>query len=228
MEAFEDSEEETPVKSAADTWNENNMLVRTEDMKAGAELAMGYLLRLDPKSRPEAVAKTSGEKLNNKDWEELAERLKDRVLIVEHANAMDDACMEGLKSFLRREQNMAVLIDTEEEISRIGLRSKTLLDMFPVEYAYYDYTSDEIVQHGLAYAESRGWTLDDMATLAYYAAVENMPEVTPGRELIEAENIMDDAIEIGSQKSLGRFFKGAFGNKKEKGKVLRENCFKVR
>lgn len=216
-----------PEHKSAIPWTRHNMLVRTANMQAGMELAMGYLLRLPPQERPKSVAKTSGEKLNRKTWEELEPRLKGRVLIVEQANAMDSNCMDGLKHYLTGEGHMAVLIDTEEGIAEIGLRNKALLDMFPTEYAYYEYTSDEIVQHGLTYAESQGWTLDDMATLAFYAAVENMPDVPAGRELIEAENIIDDAIELAEQKSLGRILKGAFGNKKEKGNVLKESHFKA-
>ena len=121
---------------------------------------------------------------------------------------------------------MAVLIDTEENIAQIGLRNKALLDMFPTEYAYYEYSDEEIVHHGVEYAQSRGWTLDDMAMLAYSAAVESMPDQPKGRELIEAENIIDDAIETAEQRTTGRLVKRVLGGKKEKGNILREAHFR--
>lgn len=231
-EAEEEKTEDEPEKKIGALrretrpWSRHNMLVRSENMKAGFELAMGYLLRLPAEERMPSVARTSGDKLNRKNWEDLEERLKDRILIVEYADEMDDVCLEHLRDYLTREGSMAVLIDTEENIAEIGLRNKPLLDMFPTEYAYYEYSNEEIVHHGVEYAESLGWSLDDMAMLAYYAAVENMPDVQPGRELIEAENIIDDAIEMAGQKLIGRLIKGAFAGKKEKGNILREVHFK--
>ena len=211
--------EEEPKKA----WSTHNIVVRSENMKAGFELAIGYLMRLPMEERLPSVAKTNGAKLNDKDWEDLAERLKDRILVIEQANSMDDATLQHLRRYLTEPDHMAVMIDTEENIAEIGLRNKPLLDMFPTEYAYYEYSVEEIVDHGVTYAAKKGWKLDDMALLAFSAAVEAVGEEQPGRELIEAENIMDDAIE----RAESGLFSGLF-RKKEKAKILHENHFKQR
>ena len=211
--------EEEPKKA----WSTHNIVVRSENMKAGFELAIGYLMRLPMEERLPSVAKTNGAKLNDKDWDDLAERLKDRILVIEQANSMDDATLQHLRRYLTEPDHMAVMIDTEENIAEIGLRNKPLLDMFPTEYAYYEYSVEEIVDHGVTYAAKKGWKLDDMALLAFSAAVEAVGEEQPGRELIEAENIMDDAIE----RAESGLFSGLF-RKKEKAKILHENHFKQR
>lgn len=223
-ESTEPIQPETPVvEEPTKAWSAHNIVVRSEDMKAGFELAIGYLMRLPMEERLPSVAKTSGSKLNGKDWDELADRLKDRILVIEEANAMSDDTMLQLRRYLAEPGHMAVMIDTEENIAEIGLRNKPLLDMFPTEYAYYEYSVEEIVDHGLTYAAQKGWKLDDMALLAYSAAVEAVGEEQPGRELIEAENIMDDAIE----RAESGLFSGLF-RKKEKAKILHENHFKQR
>ena len=211
--------EEEPKKA----WSTHNIVVRSENMKAGFELAIGYLMRLPMEERLPSVAKTNGAKLNDKDWDDLEERLKDRILVIEQANSMDDATIQHLRRYLTEPDHMAVMIDTEENIAEIGLRNKPLLDMFPTEYAYYEYSVEEIVDHGVTYAAKKGWKLDDMALLAFSAAVEAVGEEQPGRELIEAENIMDDAIE----RAESGLFSGLF-RKKEKTKILHENHFKQR
>lgn len=211
--------EEEPKKA----WSTHNIVVRSENMKAGFELAIGYLMRLPMEERLPSVAKTNGAKLNDKDWDDLEERLKDRILVIEQANSMDDATIQHLRRYLTEPNHMAVMIDTEENIAEIGLRNKPLLDMFPTEYAYYEYSVEEIVDHGVTYAAKKGWKLDDMALLAFSAAVEAVGEEQPGRELIEAENIMDDAIE----RAESGLFSGLF-RKKEKAKILHENHFKQR
>ena len=211
--------EEEPKKA----WSTHNIVVRSENMKAGFELAIGYLMRLPMEERLPSVAKTNGAKLNDKDWDDLEERLKDRILVIEQANSMDDATIQHLRRYLTEPDHMAVMIDTEENIAEIGLRNKPLLDMFPTEYAYYEYSVEEIVDHGVTYAAKKGWKLDDMALLAFSAAVEAVGEEQPGRELIEAENIMDDAIE----RAESGLFSGLF-RKKEKAKILHENHFKQR
>ena len=211
--------EEEPKKA----WSTHNIVVRSENMKAGFELAIGYLMRLPMEERLPSVAKTNGAKLNDKDWDDLEERLKDRILVIEQANSMDDATIQHLRRYLTEPDHMAVMIDTEENIAEIGLRNKPLLDMFPTEYAYYEYSVEEIVDHGVTYAAKKGWKLDDMALLAFSAAVEAVGDEQPGRELIEAENIMDDAIE----RAESGLFSGLF-RKKEKAKILHENHFKQR
>ena len=228
-------EKETPVEAEAaepeqfveeepkKAWSTHNIVVRSENMKAGFELAIGYLMRLPMEERLPSVAKTNGAKLNDKDWDDLEERLKDRILVIEQANSMDDATIQHLRRYLTEPDHMAVMIDTEENIAEIGLRNKPLLDMFPTEYAYYEYSVEEIVDHGVTYAAKKGWKLDDMALLAFSAAVEAVGEEQPGRELIEAENIMDDAIE----RAESGLFSGLF-RKKEKAKILHENHFKQR
>ena len=228
-------EKETPVEAEAaepeqfveeepkKAWSTHNIVVRSENMKAGFELAIGYLMRLPMEERLPSVAKTNGAKLNDKDWDDLEERLKDRILVIEQANSMDDATIQHLRRYLTEPDHMAVMIDTEENIAEIGLRNKPLLDMFPTEYAYYEYSVEEIVDHGVTYAAKKGWKLDDMALLAFSAAVEAVGEEQPGRELIEAENIMDDAIE----RAESGLFSGLF-RKKEKTKILHENHFKQR
>lgn len=222
-EAVEAEPEQFVEKEPKKAWSAHNIVVRSENMKAGFELAIGYLMRLPMEERLPSVAKTNGAKLNDKDWDDLAERLKDRILVIEEANSMNDATMQHLRQYLTEPDHMAVMIDTEENIAEIGLRNKPLLDMFPTEYAYYEYSVEEIVDHGVTYAAKKGWKLDDMALLAFSAAVEAVGEEQPGRELIEAENIMDDAIE----RAESGLFSGLF-RKKEKAKILHENHFKQR
>ena len=171
------------------------------------------------------MARTSGAKLNGKDWKQLRTRLQDKILFVDHAAELSPEACENLRAYLLEEKHMAVLMDSEENIDRLGQTSRRLLEMFEIEYACYDYSTEDIVRHGLEYAESDGWTVEDDARRAYRERIEKM-DVTHGREFIEAENIMDDAMDRAEDHGFSGFLRRTFGGKKVEERILKVVHFK--
>ncbi|MFQ9511290.1 MAG: hypothetical protein ACLRZ7_10330, partial [Lachnospiraceae bacterium] len=184
----------------------------------------------DGKVRPTVVAKTTGDKLNKRGIVKSMDKLIGKVLIVEKAGAMSDEILEEFNLVLEKNDlsMIVIFIDTPSEIDRIFNKFKDLSEKFDAVLSVKDYSADELVEYATRYADDHDCAIDDMAILALYAKIDQILEVQDGTQKKRVEEVMKQAIEKASKKSVGRAIKGLFVIKyDEAGKLLiREQDFK--
>ncbi len=216
----EDEEEDEPKDIMPK--KTHHILVRTAYANEGMKMAVEALKRLPDEIRPKSIAKTSGEKLNVKGIRGSYEQLKNKILIVQNASALDRSVLGDIREFIKNEENhcIAVLIDSSEGIGEVCLRDPALAALFTTDYEYYEYSADELVAHGVDYAAERGYTFDDMAMLALSAGVEDILSEADGSQWIQTEELVEYAIHNAEKKGL--FNRGPKIGKDGR-KILKEN-----
>ena len=157
-----------------------------------------------------------------------ADKLKDRVLIVEQAGSLSQVTLNELYRFLIDVNDcMLVLIDDHNAIEKIRKKHPDLAALFKKELVYVDMSADDLVKHAKIYAQEQDCIIDEVGTLALYSIIEKTLQTTDGSLLSEVEAIVDEAIEEAEKVSVGNVFKGIFGGKynKEGQLVLKEEHF---
>ena len=77
------------------------------------------------------------------------------------------------------------------------------------------------------YAESQGYTIDEMGLLALHAKIDQLYTITLVIHKNHVEQIIDIAIENAESKSLGKMFKSLFKKKDKEMNVLTEDDFMI-
>ena len=100
-----------------------NFLVTARDEQAGFDLAVAKLKSMpkEETGRPSKVARIDGEKLNKRGILAVLDKLRDKVLIVDHAGKLLDSILEELEKVVNDPEIniMVVLIDTPKEIDNL-------------------------------------------------------------------------------------------------------------
>lgn len=207
-----------------------NFLVTARDEQAGFDLAVAKLKSMpkEETGRPSKVARIDGEKLNKRGILAVLDKLRDKVLIVDHAGKLLDSILEELEKVVNDPEIniMVVLIDTPKEIDNLMNYSVLLSSRFPNRYDCDAVTADELAEYALQYADEQECVLDDVAVLALYVKIDEIMQNPDGQEKEHIQEIMDEAIDRAEHR--GGLFRGLFGNKlDEQGRlVLKEDHFK--
>ena len=209
--------------------NYTHLFVKSDKPEAGYRYAVDYLRKLPEMERPQAVAKTTGPKLNTKGIMKSADKLADHVVIVEQAGALTQERLEEMYQFLQVHGNkcLVVLIDSQLAVEKTKKKHPMLAQMVRKELLYVDMSADELVQHAKIYAAEQDCVIDEMGTLALYSIIEHSMKNTDGSLLSEVDEIVDDAIEYAERISVSNIFGGVFGSKynKDGQLILKEKYF---
>ena len=193
--------------------------------KTTLALAIVKVLREEIGKPNNRVGKIDGEKLNEKNIQQLFSKIEGGCLIVEGAGALKRETVVTM-SLLMDNDKSGIFIILEDD--RKGIEKALSLDgyfsrKFTEKIVIPVLTIDELVNFGEAYADDMGYTIDEMGVLALYDRINRILRLD---HLTEVKEIIDEAIDDAEH---GGFFSRVAGKKfDDNGKrILQEKNFQI-
>lgn len=196
--------------------------------KTTLALAIIKVLRQEIGKPNNRVGKIDGDKLNEKDIQQLFSKIEGGCLIVEGAGQLKRETVVTM-SLLMDNDKSGILIVLEDD--RKGIEKVLTLDghfsrKFTEKISIPILTIDELVNFGEAYADDLGYTIDEMGVLALYDRINRILRLDHPTYLTDVKEIVDEAIDNAEH---GGFFSHVAGKKvDENGKrILQEKNFQI-
>ena len=210
----EASQENVPVSDPQDQSGVWHFFVKSDDSEEGFRFAVDKLRSMmgDGKNRPSTIARTKGSKLNGKSIVNTLDKLLGKVVVVEQAGAMGKDVLDEFSMVLDKNDRslIAVFIDTEQEIDRIIRENPKLAEVFSAQFHARKYTVDDLMEYAVAYVDGKDCSIDESARMYVTARIERILKEKPLAWRDRLENMLDEAVERGNKKSVGRALKGLF------------------
>ena len=213
-----EKQSEAPMVSVAvDPEDESRVwhfFVKSDDPDAGFRFAVDKLraMKNDGKNRPSTIARTKGSKLNGRSIIKTLDKLLGKAVIVEQAGGLDKPVLDEFSMVLDKNDRslIVVFIDTEKEIDRIIRENPKLADVFSAQFHAKKYTVEELMEYAKGYADRQDCAIDESARLLVTTRLEKILKDNPVGWQNQVERMMDEAMEKGNKKSVGKAFKGLF------------------
>ena len=213
-----EKQSEAPMVSVAvDPEDESRVwhfFVKSDDPDAGFRFAVDKLraMKNDGKNRPSTIARTKGSKLNGRSIIKTLDKLLGKAVIVEQAGGLDKPVLDEFSMVLDKNDRslIVVFIDTEKEIDRIIRENPKLADVFSAQFHAKKYTVEELMEYAKGYADRKDCAIDESARLLVTTRLEKILKDNPVGWQNQVERMMDEAMEKGNKKSVGKAFKGLF------------------
>ena len=210
----EASQENVPVSDPQDQSGVWHFFVKSDDSEEGFRFAVDKLRSMmgDGKNRPSTIARTKGSKLNGKSIVNTLDKLLGKVVVVEQAGAMGKDVLDEFSMVLDKNDRslIAVFIDTEQEIDRIIRENPKLAEVFSAQFHARKYTVDDLMEYAVAYVDGKDCSIDESARMYVTARIERILKEKPLAWRDRLEKMLDEAVERGNKKSVGRALKGLF------------------
>ena len=148
------------------------------------------------------IGRIDAEKLNDKNFQGIYERIKGGCLVIEQAGDLNKETAISLSLLMNNDNDgtLIILEDTKAGINRaIGLDGnfgKKFTERIDIPV----FTVDELVNFGQKYAKDEGYTVDEMGKLAMYDRITKEQRGDRPMYLRDVIEIMDEAIEKASSK----------------------------
>lgn len=165
--------------------------------------------------------KIKAEKLNEKNVQDLFDKLDGGCLVIEKATHMTAEKAAELKTVMDKkiyEEVTVILEDAPNTLSKFIANNFDLAAKFTNHVSIPIFNNDELIGFAKSYAAEQGYTIDEMGILAMYNRIGLMQYSKQDTMLEEVMEIVDDAIRKASS-GFGR----RFGRKKEN--ILMEKDF---
>lgn len=196
--------------------------------KTTLALAIIKVLRQEIGKPNNRVGKIDGDKLNEKDIQQLFSKIEGGCLIIEDAGKIKRETAVTM-SLLMDNDTTGIFIILEDD--RKGIEKVLSLDAhfsrkFTEKISIPILTIDELVNFGEAYADDLGYTIDQMGILALYNRIDKILRLDHPTYLTDVKEIVDQAIDSVEH---GGFFSRVGGKKfDENGKrILQEKNFQI-
>ncbi len=191
-----------------------HFFVKSENSEEGFRFAVDKLraMRTDGKNRPSTIARTKGAKLNGKSIIKTLDKLLGKAVIVEQAGGLGKEVLNEFAVILDKNDRslIVVFIDTEEEINRIIEENPKLAEVFSAQFHAKTYTVEDLMEYARTYADEKDCAIDETARLLVTTRLEKILKDNPVGWQTQVEKMLDDAVENGNKKSVGRALKGLF------------------
>lgn len=170
-----------------------------------------------------AVGQIKGENLNEKDIQEIFDKIRGGCLIVENLGNINHETAVNLTLLMEADTSGILLIgeDTRVGIEKLRADEPTFFKLFTEKISIPIFSVDELVTFGKKYAGDEGYVLDEMAELALNNRIGLIQRLDRPTYLTEVKEIIDGAIENADSAGLRGFF-GRFASRKEddKGNII--------
>ncbi len=142
------------------------------------------------------VGKIYAESLNKKDIQLLLKKVSGGCLIIERAGEINRATAVALSLLLEQDSSglLVILEDTAAGIKKALATDDGFAKKFTEKVNVPLFTNDDFVVFAKAYANERGYVIDEMAILALHNRITNIERVDQATRLEEIKEIIDDAI----------------------------------
>lgn len=208
-----------------------NFMVEGDPKVGKSSLALDLIRMLNKtiNRRGRRLAKTSGERLNNKGIPETIARLAGSDLLIERAGELSKKTIKDLLEALVGETGgmIVALEDTAEGIERLINEIPEIQNLFNHKFILKEFEISEWVELARQYAAERDYGIDDMATLALSAKLDSVYSRKSRIEMADVKEVVDAAIEKSEKKNLKKIIDIVFSRKYKDSDLtmLRENDF---
>lgn len=154
------------------------------------------------------VAKISGEVLNEKSASEVVSKVAGGALLLEKAGKLTTAGAESLAAALNQEHTGVIVfaMDTKRAIGQLMERCPALAEQFTARFDIAALDSSTLVKYGCQYAYNQEFSIDELGRLALHTRIEDLQTSEHAVTVDEVREIIDEAIEHASRKSLRHFW----------------------
>lgn len=175
------------------------------------------------------TAKITGASLNKKDAAAILEQLKNGALIIQKASGINDKTAGAMYRKLQQDSMgiIVVLEDTKKNMNRFLEHNKQLAECFNARMDMEALSNEALVLFGKKYAREMEYSIDELGVLALHTRIEDMQTIDHAVTIMEVKEIVDDAIDHASRKTIKHFFDVLLGKRydEEDMIILRENDF---
>lgn len=222
VEGFEDNIREILKKLIVDYHpngksTQNNVVIMGESKAGKTTLAIELIKLVNKKRgrRNRKLAKIDAKALNRRGMRNSLNKLLGCDLIIENAQNLGVMTLSEIVdvSGMFTDDMLIVLEGETSGMERILEESPRISTVFNHVIKIKEYDIKEWVEYGVRYAESQGYSIDELANLAFYKAVDDCFGQHNGIGQKEIEAIVDTAIDKSSR--LGRKITGIFSSKKD-------------
>ncbi len=153
-------------------------------------------------------AKISGEALNKRNVNEILGGLQNGALIIQRAHNMNDQTAEDLYKALQQENNgiIVVMEGVRKPMDAFLDRNDKLRDCFTARMDMEALSDAALVAFCKRYAKENEFVLDELAVLALHQIITDRQTNDHAVTIMEVKEIMEDAFDNASRKSVGHFF----------------------
>ena len=211
-----------------------NLIITSDSAESSGKLAKlfsQYMKSTDANCIGKS-AKIGAEKLNKKDIDETFEALANGILIVSHAGKMKNSTINGILHNLNRDDRgvEVILHDTKTEIRRLLERAPVLVRFFNCRVDIITMSPEMLAEYGKKYAQGRGYSIEDMAMLAFSGRISELQIGTHMVSTEEVKQIVDEAIEHVDKPGPRKLMLTMTGKRYDKDHrvILREEDFEYR
>lgn len=209
-----------------------NVIITSDSSSTGVRLAKAiikYAQSSDPNFSG-AIAKISAEHLNRKDIGATLDKLLNGALIIEDAADLDSATVSSLLLVLNQEERgiIVFLVDKKVKMRKFAAAYPQIGSVFTAGIDIVPMNVDALVDYGVRYAMKEGYSIDDMALLAFYKKVSDLQVGNHNVSMGEVKDIIDNAISSGKKKGLGSVARSLSGKRYDDDDriILREKDFR--
>ncbi len=206
----------------------NNVFI-TGKLGSGRTTMARDLLKLVNKIRHREgrkVAKTNAIILNQKGVKFALGSLEKVDVIVEKAGSLNPTSVKELLEVLNgyTEGMIVVLEDEKSTMEQMFAKYPKIKEAFNNVLSIKELTLKDWADYAESYAEEKGYTLADMATLALHAELDKIYANNHSISKDDVEEIMDEAMES-ANRGIGKFFKKLFKKNDDSKIVIKEEDF---
>lgn len=211
-----------------------NLIITSDSGESSADLATLFYqyLKASDSNFTGKAAKIGAEKLNKKDMNEIFEKLSNGALIVSHAGKMTNSTINGILQNLNQEARgvEVILHDTKNEIRRLLERAPVLESFFNCRVDIIAMSPEMLAEYGKKYALDLGYSIDNMAMLAFSGRISELQIGTHLVSVDEVKEIVQAAIEHADKPSADKAIRTMTGKRydEEHRVILREKDFEFR
>lgn len=211
--------------------DEGNVIIMGDEKTGKTTLAIELVKLVNRKRgrRNRRLAKVDAGALNRKGFRYAINKLVGSDLIVENADQLGKMTVSELidVSGMFTDDMLIVLEGNIEGMETLMKESPRLESVFNHVVRIKEYDIKEWVEYGKQYALARGYSVDELANLAFYKAIDDFFGANKGIGQSDVEGIIDKAIDKSSR--ISRKVKGIFGSKTDDEGliVLQESDFDI-
>ena len=200
------------------------------DVRSGKTTLAMEIIKLMGRVRGEEqkkLAKVNASSITLKNVSTITGKLGDCDVVVEKATTMEPEVFMKLLDVLDEDQiNRIVVFEDDRAASeRYMVEQVEIFDRFENVVKLKHNKVKDWAKHAIEYAESQGYTIDEMGLLALHAKIDQIYAITVVIHKNHIEQLIDLAIKNSRKKTAGKLISAMFGKGNYKNKILSEADF---
>lgn len=211
--------------------SEGNVVIMGSEKTGKTTLAIEIIKLVNNKRgrRNRKLAKVNATALNRRGFRNALNKLLGSDLIIENAEQLGIMTLSEIidVSGMFTDDMLIILEGETEGMTKLLEDSNRATQVFNHVITIREYDIKEWVEYGKRYANTKGYSLDELANLAFYKAIDDFFGANKGIGKSDVESIVDDAIAKSGR--IGRKLTGIFSSKKDDEglNILMESDFNI-